>query len=103
MGALGNEPATVGVYRGVRGDDTYDALTHCVRGYCDWALDVSALIATIYRIEGGERDSALYDLGEAVAHASIQCESLGLHARQFATFDRGISENIVVCRSHIGW
>jgi hypothetical protein len=31
---------------------------------------------------------SLYDLGQAVAHMSLQAQSLGLHVRQFRAFDR---------------
>jgi hypothetical protein len=31
---------------------------------------------------------AVYDLGQAVAHMSIQAQSLGLQVRQFRAFDR---------------
>jgi len=31
---------------------------------------------------------ALYDLGQAVAHMTIQAQALGLRARQFRAFDR---------------
>ena len=30
----------------------------------------------------------LYDLGQAVAHMTLQGQALGLHARQFRAFDR---------------
>ena len=31
---------------------------------------------------------SLYDLGQAVAHLTLQAQALGLHARQFRAFDR---------------
>ncbi len=32
---------------------------------------------------------SLYDLGQAVAHMTVQAVALGLHVRQFRAFDRG--------------
>ena len=31
---------------------------------------------------------SLYDLGQAVAHLTVQAQALGLHVRQFRAFDR---------------
>ena len=31
---------------------------------------------------------SVYDLGQAVAHMSIQAQAIGLHVRQFRAFDR---------------
>jgi hypothetical protein len=31
---------------------------------------------------------SLYDLGQAVAHMTVQAQALGLHVRQFRAFDR---------------
>lgn len=87
---------------GVRGDATWTRMRPFVAGFSDWALDASLLVANLYDSwvpETGvaERDLRLYDLGGAVAHMSIQGEALGLHARQFATFDRaGLSREFGV-------
>lgn len=71
-----------------RGDASRSRLEPMVAGYSDWALDAGLLVVNIYQSEHGDPDLALYDLGDAVAHMSIQAETLGLHVRQFATFDR---------------
>lgn len=71
-----------------RGDEARARMDPFVKGYSDWALDASVLVVNICQSEQGGNDIALYDLGDAVAHMSIQAESMGLHARQFATFDR---------------
>ena len=40
---------------------------------------------------------SVYDLGQAVAHMSIQAQALGLHMRQFRAFDRdGIAKELAV-------
>ena len=87
---------------GRRGDATWTRLHPFVAGFSDWALDASVLVVNIYDAwvpDSGvaERDLRLYDLGGAVAHMSVQGEALGLHARQFATFDRaGLSREFAV-------
>lgn len=76
---------------GRRGDAIHTRLAKAVRGYSDWALGASALVLAAY--EGGQSDPdyALYDLGSAVADLTLQAESLGLHVRQFATFDHALA------------
>ena len=42
-------------------------------------------------------ECSVYDLGQAVAHMSIQAQALGLHVRQFRAFDRdGIATEFAV-------
>lgn len=72
---------------GRRGEPVYERLEKVIRGVSDWALGASALVLAVYRTEGSEPDYALYDLGGAVAHMSIQAEAMGLHVRQFASYD----------------
>ena len=57
-----------------------------------WAPDAGALVVTLCQqhVEGTDWDYcdyAAYDLGQAVAHLTIQAQSMGLHTRQFAAFD----------------
>ena len=59
-----------------------------------WAPDASALVFTLHRTASGPEpdalaysDYALYDLGQAVAHLSVQAAALGLATHQFAAFD----------------
>ena len=73
---------------GRRGDATRARLDAFVAGHSDWALDASLFVVNLYKAWRPELDLPLYDLGGAVAHMSVQGEALGLHARQFATFDR---------------
>lgn len=80
-----------GFVTGLRGDEDYRRLEPCVRGHSDWALGASALVLAAYQTSGSRPDYALYDLGGAVAHITVQAESLGLKLRQFATFDRALA------------
>ncbi|MDN6555699.1 MAG: nitroreductase family protein [Acidipropionibacterium acidipropionici] len=71
---------------GIRGDQTRSRLEPFVVGRSDWALDAAALVVNI--CESDERGIGFYDLGDAVAHMSIQAEEMGLHVRQFGSFDQ---------------
>jgi nitroreductase len=79
---------------GLRGDATFEAFraTHS-RGNLSWTHRASALLVTVRQIESGPDHElpfagySQYDLGQAAAHLSIQAQSLGLHAHQFAGFD----------------
>ena len=58
-----------------------------------WAPSASVLMANLCHryVEGTDWDYsefALYDLGQAVAHLTLQARALGLHVRQFRAFDR---------------
>ncbi|RLP08552.1 nitroreductase family protein [Propionibacterium australiense] len=72
---------------GRRGEPVYERLEKLATGASDWALGASALLLTAYRSAGNDPDYALYDLGGAVAHMSVQAEAMGLHVRQFASYD----------------
>ena len=58
-----------------------------------WAPAASLLIANLAHryVEGTDweySEFSLYDLGQAVAHLTVQAQALGLHVRQFRAFDR---------------
>lgn len=60
-----------------------------------WATAASALVFTLHRIASGPEEDALiysdyaaYDLGQAVAHLTVQASALGLATHQFAAFDQ---------------
>lgn len=72
---------------GRRGDQVRARIEPHVAGKSAWALDASLLVVNIYDVWRPGLDLAIYDLGGAVAHMSVQGEALGLHARQFASFD----------------
>src|SRR3954463_1771785 len=65
-----------------------------------WAPAASVLVFTLNQIASGPEDEALsysdyaqYDLGQAVAHLTVQAAGLGLGVHQFAAFDHdGLAE-----------
>ncbi|MEV4131919.1 nitroreductase family protein [Dactylosporangium sp. NPDC049742] len=79
---------------GRRGDDTHRGLVrHLARSSGRWAPSASVLVANLAHryVEGTDweySEFALYDLGQAVAHMTVQAQSLGLFVRQFRAFDR---------------
>lgn len=87
---------------GRRSDPVRARIDPFVAGHSDWALDAGLLVVNIYQAWTHEVDLPLYDLGGAVAHMSVQGEALGLHARQFATFDRaGLSREFAIAPPHV--
>jgi nitroreductase len=59
-----------------------------------WAPAASALFFTLNQVASGPEEDALaysdyaqYDLGQAVAHLTVQASALGLGVHQFAAFD----------------
>jgi nitroreductase len=79
---------------GVRGDTDHARLTsHLARSSAAWAPSAGLLVANLAHryVEGTDweySEFSLYDLGQAVAHMTLQARSLGLHMRQFRAFDR---------------
>jgi nitroreductase len=77
-----------------RGDDTHPRLVrHLAASSARWAPSASVLVANLSHryVDGTDweySEFALYDLGQAVAHMTIQAQALGLFARQFRAFDR---------------
>ena len=77
-----------------RGDKTHAVLVeHLSRGNSGWVPRASVVLITATQVapdEAGEGGGphAAYDLGQAAAHITIQAASMGLHAHQFAGFDR---------------
>lgn len=87
--AMNRQPWAFVVAR--RGDPQRDLLDDAARGYSDWALGASALILAAYRTSDTDPDYALYDLGGAIAHLTVQAEAEGLHVRQFISFDHQLA------------
>ncbi len=59
-----------------------------------WAPAASAVLMTLHRVASGPEDDAplysdyaLHDLGQAVAHLTVQASALGLATHQFAALD----------------
>jgi len=75
-----------------RGEPGHGALVSHLRGGArGWGAHASALVVNLARVDagGGMRysDFAEYDLGQAVAHMTIQASAMGLACRQFRAFD----------------
>ena len=88
---------------GCRGDDTHRRLLgHLAKSSARWAPTASLLVANLSHrfVEDTDWDYsefALYDLGQAVAHMTVQARALDLHVRQFRAFDRdGIAAEFAV-------
>ena len=79
---------------GRRGDDTHRRLVrHLAASSGRWAPSAGVLVANLAHryVEGTDweySEFAHYDLGQAVAHMTIQAQALGLAARQFRAFDQ---------------
>ena len=76
---------------GFRGDDIFSTLVGSMAsGNALWAENASAIIANVAEMEtdeGKPRSHAVYDLGQAVAHFSVQATANGLVVHQMAGFD----------------
>lgn len=75
-----------------RGSAAFDTVAETLMGFNKaWAGSASVLIVAIAELtdtEGAERPWAEYDLGQAVAHLSVQAHHDGLHVHQMGGFDR---------------
>src|SRR4051812_13625928 len=77
-----------------RGDAVHARLLrHLAASSARWAPTASILVVNLCHkyVEDTDWDFSefsLYDLGQAVAHMTIQAQSLGLFARQFRAFDQ---------------
>jgi nitroreductase len=86
---------------GRRGDDAHrrfvPLLAPSIRR---WAPSASALLFALHQVASGPEvdalgysDYAMYDLGQAVAHLSVQAAAMGLAVHQFAGFSHeGVAE-----------
>jgi nitroreductase len=79
---------------GRRGDATHVRLIRSLTGSSSpWAPAASLLVANLSHRYVEDTDwefseFSLYDLGQAVAHMTLQARALGLFVRQFRAFDR---------------
>lgn len=77
-------------------------IRHLTGSSAAWAPSASLLVANLSHrfVEDTDwefSEFSVYDLGQAVAHMSIQAQALGLHVRQFRAFDRdGIAAEFAV-------
>lgn len=78
-----------------RGSANHDRLVaHLSRGNSGWVPRASVVFLTAAHVSTGDEpdapamsDYALYDVGQAAAHLTLQARTMGLHAHQFAGFD----------------
>ena len=79
---------------GRRGDDTHRRLVpHLAASSARWAPTAGLLLANLSHrfVEGTDwehSEFAHYDLGQAVAHLTVQARAMDLHVRQFRAFSR---------------
>jgi nitroreductase len=75
------------------GTAAYDAVVGTLsNGNSGWVptapvLIVAAALTGEWEGRKGMGDYALYDLGQSVAHLTLQAQAIGLHSHQFAGFD----------------
>jgi len=76
---------------GFRGDDVFQTIVGTMAsGNQVWAEHSGAVVANIASVvdaEGNPQSHAVYDLGQAVAHFSVQATSDGLMVHQMGGFD----------------
>lgn len=78
-----------------RGDESHLKLVEALsRGNVGWVPQASVVLVTVAHTATGDEpdapaysDYADYDLGQAVAHLTVQASALGLDVHQFAGFD----------------
>ena len=76
---------------GFRGDATFEAMTERLSGWnASWAPTAGAIVIGMYEADPENRaiEYAPYDLGQAMAHFSVQAHADGLFVHQAAGFDR---------------
>jgi nitroreductase len=95
---------------GVRGSAEHARLVaHLAGSSSRWAPTAALLVANLVHRYVEDTDweyseFALYDLGQAVAHMTLQARAMGLYVRQFRAFDRagieaafGVPDHWEVC------
>ena len=72
---------------GHRDDDNWKRIMFSLPGSDQsWARNAATLVVGAHI--GGDAERAAYDLGQAMAHLTLQATALGLHVRQLTRFDR---------------
>ena len=76
---------------GFRGDDTFNAIVPTLAGWNSaWMPNASAIVVAIAQTAGADGTAnpyAIYDLGQAVAHFTVQAQTDGLYVHQVAGTD----------------
>lgn len=79
---------------GRRGDEIHRRISrHLARSSARWAPTASLLLANLAQrhVEGSAleySEFSRYDLGQAIAHLTVQADAMGLGVHQFRSFDR---------------
>ncbi|WP_433551913.1 nitroreductase family protein [Micromonospora zamorensis] len=72
---------------GHREDETWKRILISLPGSDQgWARHAATLVVGAHT--GGDAERAAYDLGQAIAHLTLQATALGLHVRQLIRFDQ---------------
>ncbi|PPF24496.1 MULTISPECIES: nitroreductase family protein [unclassified Rathayibacter] len=75
-----------------RGTDEFDRIVATLAGFNGaWAGSAAVLVVALAETvdsEGKPRPWAVYDLGQSIAHLSVQAHHEGLHVHQMAGFDK---------------
>ncbi|PPF11191.1 nitroreductase [Rathayibacter sp. AY1B7] len=75
-----------------RGTDGFDRIVSTLAGFNGaWAGSAAVLVVALAETvdsEGKPRPWAVYDLGQSIAHLSVQAHHEGLHVHQMAGFDK---------------
>ena len=91
---------------GMRGDKVHGRLLeHLAGSSARWAPTASVLVANLAHrfVEDTDweySEFSLYDLGQAVAHMTVQAQALGLSVRQFRAFDQAALAGEFVIPAH---
>lgn len=91
-----------------RGSANHERLVATLsRGNSGWVPRASVVLVTAAKVgkEAGEEKEpsayALYDVGQAAAHVTLQARAMGLHAHQFSGFDHdALAEAFEVPTTH---
>lgn len=82
-----------------RGSALHQGIVDALMGFNQaWAGNAGVLIVAVAETanaEGASYNHALYDLGQAVAHLSVQAHHDGLHVHQMGGFDRAAVSALV--------
>ena len=92
-----------------RGSAAHDVLVpHLSRGNAEWVPRASLVLLAATQVGPGpdedrprNGDQARYDLGQASAHVTLQARAMGLHAHQFAGFDRDVVARALEVPDHV--
>lgn len=82
-----------------------ELLKHLAGSSLPWASQASALVVNLSHVYVEDTDweyseFSIYDLGQAVAHMTIQAHSMGLSCRQFRAFDKDAVRGLLHVPAH---